>query len=102
MKISHIIPKNRPSSIIVRNYDNEKIVHVPSVIPLELIERLPDEVGGWGIKYKNYVPKELNQFVEFEKYEQIKIKEIGYNVLVLVDASLHANLDSAGIYKHLL
>ncbi len=66
-KISHILSKDRPSSIIVRNYDNEKIVHVPSVIPLELIERLPDEVGGWGIKYKNYVPKEMNQFIDFEK-----------------------------------
>ena len=67
MRISHIATKDRPSSIIVRNYDNEKIVHVPSVIPLELIERLPDEVGGWGIKYKNYVPKEMNQFIDFEK-----------------------------------
>lgn len=67
MKISHILSKDRPSSIIVRNYDNQKIVHVPSIIPLELIERLPDELGAWGIKYKNYVPKEMNQFVEFEK-----------------------------------
>lgn len=67
MKISHIIPKNRTSSIIVRNYDNEKIVHVPSVIPLELIDKFPDELGAWKIKYKNYVPKELNQFIEFEK-----------------------------------
>ncbi len=67
MKISHITPEQRPSSIIVRNYDNKSIVHVPSIIPIELIERLPDEVGGWGIKYKNYVPKELNQFIEFEE-----------------------------------
>ncbi len=67
MKISHILSKDRPSSIIVRNYDNEKIVHVPSIIPLELIERLSDELGAWGIKYKNYVPKEMNQFIEFEK-----------------------------------
>jgi len=66
-KISHILSKDRPSSIIVRNYDNEKIVHVPSIIPLELIERLSDELGAWGIKYKNYVPKEMNQFIEFEK-----------------------------------
>ena len=67
MKISHILSKDRPSSIIVRNYDNEKIVHVPSIIPLELIERLSDELGAWGIKYKNYVPKEMNQFIDFEK-----------------------------------
>ncbi len=66
-KISHILSKDRPSSIIVRNYDNKSIVHFPSIIPLELIERLSDEVGGWGIKYKNYVPKEMNQFIEFEK-----------------------------------
>ncbi len=67
MKISHIIPKNRPSSIIVRNYDNEKIVHVPSVIPIELIERLPDEIGAWKIKYFNHVLKEVGEFIEFEK-----------------------------------
>ena len=28
--------------------------------------------------------------------------KVTYNVLVLVDASLHANIISAGIYKHLL
>ena len=66
-KISHITPEQRPSSIIVRNYDNEKIVHFPSIIPLELIEKLPDEIGAWKIKYYNNVPKELNQFIEFEK-----------------------------------
>lgn len=67
MKISHIISKDRPSSITVRNYDNEKIVHVPSIIPIELIERLPDEVGAWKIKYFNHVPKELKEIIEFEK-----------------------------------
>ncbi len=66
-KISHILSKDRPSSIIVRNYDNEKIVHVPSIIPVELIERLPDEVGAWKVKYYNNVPKELNEIIEFEK-----------------------------------
>lgn len=67
MRISHIATKDRPSSIIVRNYDNEKIVHVPSIIPVELIERLPDEVGAWKVKYYNNVPKELNEIIEFEK-----------------------------------
>ena len=67
MKISHIIPQNRPSSIIVRNYDNKSIVHVPSIIPLELIEKLPDEIGAWKIKYFNHVPKEAGTFIEFEK-----------------------------------
>lgn len=67
LKISHILSKDRPSSIILRNYDNEKIVHVPSLIPLELIDKFPDEVGAWKIKYYNNVPKELNQFIEFEK-----------------------------------
>lgn len=66
-KISHIISKDRPSSIIVRNYDNEKIVHFPSIIQIELIEKLPDELGAWKIKYFNNVPKEMNQFIEFEK-----------------------------------
>jgi len=66
-KISHIIPQNRPSSIIVRNYDNRSIVHMPSVIPLELIERLPDEIGAWKIKYFNHVPKEVGGFIKFEK-----------------------------------
>ncbi len=66
-KISHIIPQNRPSSIIVRNYDNRSIVHMPSVIPLELIERLPDEIGAWKIKYFNHVPKGVGEFIEFEK-----------------------------------
>jgi hypothetical protein len=67
MKISHIITKERPSSIIVRNYDNRSIVHYPSVIPIELIEKLPDELGAWGIKYKNKVPKELNEIIIFDK-----------------------------------
>lgn len=67
MKISHILSKHRPSSIIVRNYDNKKIVHVPSAIPIELIERLPDEVGAWKVKYYNNVPKELNEIIQFEK-----------------------------------
>ncbi len=67
MKISHITPKQRPSSIIVRNYDNKSIVHFPSIIPLELIERLPDEVGAWKIKYFNHVPKEVGEIIEFEK-----------------------------------
>ena len=67
MRISHILSKDCPSSIIVRNYDNEKIVHVPSIIPVELIERLPDEVGAWKVKYYNNVPKELNEIIEFEK-----------------------------------
>ena len=67
MKISHILSKDRPSSIIVRNYDNKSIVHVPSIIPVELIERLPDEVGAWKVKYYNNVPKELNEIIEFEK-----------------------------------
>lgn len=66
-KISHIISKDRPSSIIVRNYDNKSIVHFPSAIPLELIERLPDEVGAWKVKYYNHVPKELNEIIDFEK-----------------------------------
>jgi len=66
-KISHILSKDRPSSIIVRNYDNKSIVHFPSIIPLELIEKLPDEVGAWKIKYFNNVPKELNEIIEFEK-----------------------------------
>lgn len=67
MKISHIKSKDRPSSIIVRNYDNKSIVHVPGVIPLELIEKLPDELGAWGIKYFNNIPKEVGKFIEFEK-----------------------------------
>ena len=67
MKISHILAKDRPSSIIVRNYDNEKIVHFPSVIPIELIDKFPNEVGAWKIKYFNHVPKELNEIIEFEK-----------------------------------
>jgi len=58
MKISHILSKDRPSSIIVRNYDNKSIVHVPSLIPIGLIEKLPDELGAWKIKYKNFIPKE--------------------------------------------
>ena len=67
MKISHILSKDRPSSIIVRNYDNEKIVHFPSVIPIELIDKFPDEIGVWKVKYFNHVPKELNEIIEFEK-----------------------------------
>ena len=67
MRISHIATKDRPSSIIVRNYDNKSIVHFPSIIPLELIDKFPDEVGAWKIKYYNNVPKEMNQFIEFEK-----------------------------------
>ena len=67
MKIFHIITKERPSSIVVRNYDNKSIVHYPSVIPIELIEKLPDELGAWGIKYKNKVPKELNEIIIFDK-----------------------------------
>jgi len=58
MRISHIAIKDRPSSIIVRNYDNKSIVHFPSVIPIALIEKLPDELGAWEIKYKNFIPKE--------------------------------------------
>ncbi len=58
MRISHIQTIDRPSSMIVRNYNNKSIVHVPSVIPLELIEKLPDELGAWKIKYKNFIPKE--------------------------------------------
>ena len=40
---------------------------MPSVIPLELIERLPDEIGAWKIKYFNHVPKGVGEFIEFEK-----------------------------------
>ena len=58
MRISHINTTVRPSSIIVRNYDNKSIVHMPSVIPIELIEKLSDELGAWKIKYKNFIPKE--------------------------------------------
>ncbi len=87
-KISHILSKDRPSSIIVRNYDNKSIVHFPSIIPLELIERLSDEVGGWGIKYKNYVPKEMNQFIEFEKLIQ-KIIKIFYKNTCLLENKLY-------------
>ena len=67
MKISHILAKDRPSSIIVRNYDNKSIVHFPSAIPIELIDKLPDEVGAWKVKYYNNVPKELNEIIKFEK-----------------------------------
>jgi hypothetical protein len=67
MKISHIISKERTLSIIVRNYDNKSIVHLPSAIPIELIERFPDEIGAWKVKYYNHVPKELNEIIEFEK-----------------------------------
>ena len=67
MKISHILSKDRPSSIIVRNYENKSIVHFPSAIPLELIDKFPDEVGAWKIKYFNHVPKELNEIIHFEK-----------------------------------
>ena len=55
MKISHIAPEHRPSSIIVRNYDNEKIVHVPNYIITECFKKSPDEIGRFKIKYKEVV-----------------------------------------------
>jgi hypothetical protein len=67
MKISHIQIVDKPASIIVRNYDNKSIVHFPSAIPIELIERFPDELGAWKVKYYNHVPKELNEIINFEK-----------------------------------
>jgi len=53
MKISHIKSKDRPSSIIVRNYDNKSIVHFPNYIISEYYKPLEDEIGQFRIKYKN-------------------------------------------------
>ena len=53
MKISHIKSKDRPSSIIVRNYDNKSIVHFANYIISEYYKPLEDEIGQFRIKYKN-------------------------------------------------
>ena len=67
MKISHILSKDRPSSIIVRNYDNKSIVHFPNYIIREYYKPLENEIGQFKIKYYNNVLKELDKFIEFEK-----------------------------------
>lgn len=58
MKISHLNHIKKPNSIVVRNYDNKSIVHYPSQIPSQLMEKLEHEVGVWKVKYKNFIPKE--------------------------------------------
>ena len=58
MKISHLNHIKKPNSIVVRNYDNKSIVHYTTEIPIELMDKLPDEVGVWKVKYKNFIPKE--------------------------------------------
>jgi hypothetical protein len=53
MRISHVATKDRPSSIIVRNYDNKSIVHFPNYIIREYYKPLEDEIGQFKIKYKD-------------------------------------------------
>ena len=53
MRISHIATIDRPSSIIVRNYDNKSIVHFPNYIISEYYKPLEDEIGQFKIKYKD-------------------------------------------------
>ena len=53
MRISNIAIKDRPSSIIVRNYDNKSIVLVPNYIISEYYKPLEDEIGQFKIKYKD-------------------------------------------------
>ena len=53
MRLSHIKSKDRPSSIIVRNYDNKSIVHMPNYIIREYYKPLEDEIGQFRIKYKD-------------------------------------------------
>ena len=53
MRISHIKTIDRPSSIIVRNYDNKSIVHFPNYIIREYYKPLEDEIGQFRIKYKD-------------------------------------------------
>lgn len=52
MRISHIKSKDRPSSIIVRNYDNKSIVHVPNYIITDHFKKSEYEIGQFRIKYK--------------------------------------------------
>ena len=53
MRISHIQTTDKPSSIIVRNYDNKSIVHMPNYIIREYYKPLEDEIGQFRIKYKD-------------------------------------------------
>ena len=53
MRISNIAIKDRPSSIIVRNYNNKSIVHFPNYIISEYYKPLEDEIGQFKIKYKD-------------------------------------------------
>lgn len=53
MRISHIQTTDKPSSIIVRNYDNKSIVLVPNYIIREYYKPLEDEIGQFRIKYKD-------------------------------------------------
>lgn len=64
MKISHLKHVNKPNSIVVRNYNNESIVHVPQVT--ENSVKSENELGQWKIKYKNEVPKEYAKNIVFE------------------------------------
>jgi hypothetical protein len=65
MKISHLTHISKPNSIVVRNYDNRSIVHYPQVTNSSV--KLEHEVGVWQIKYKNEVPKEYSEVIEFDK-----------------------------------
>ena len=53
MTISHIKFKDRPSSIIVRNYDNKSIVLVPNYIITDHFKKSENEIGQFRIKYKD-------------------------------------------------
>ena len=53
MRISHIQTTDRPSSIIVRNYDNKSIVHFPNYIITDHFKKSENEIGQFRIKYKD-------------------------------------------------
>ena len=53
MRISHIQTTDKPSSIIVRNYNNKSIVHFPNYIITDHFKKSENEIGQFRIKYKD-------------------------------------------------
>jgi hypothetical protein len=62
MRISHLTSEKKPNHIEVRNYDNNSIVHYPTI---ELSKSQENLVGVWNPK-KIYllIPKEYNYLNE--------------------------------------
>lgn len=64
MKITHLNSIKDVQSIVVRNYNNEKIVTFACDIPKHKNQNLDFEMGFWKVKYKEKVNKEYNYLKE--------------------------------------